>query len=637
MKKIHFFWLTIFLFTAPLFSQSDSLLFIINDLSENDTYLDELILELKENPVNINTAMKDELMQLPLVNSAMADSILTLRAQKIKFKNKRQIRPALSEEIYEFIKDLITVSEKKTFKTKITQRTIYRVEAIPEIENGKFMGNAFYNYSRVVYQYNPDLKVGMIIQKDPGEQSYTDHLNIAAEYHKNNWHLIAGNYYLQFGMGLTHSNPYGKLKSVYIPAVFRESLITGRPNLSSSESSGKFGVFVQNNLLKSVSLFAFYSGFNRDVSLQDNAVTSLRFDGYHRSESELNSRERLFETNWGSGIFYTFHLFRLGVFYNTYQFDPAFENTFSLLGDGQKRRQYFAFNGTRLAQAAVSIEGQVKNISLSAEYSHSFEAGTARAHSIFYNTPKLRLGLRLWNLDKDFQSVDGRSFDNSAAFPSGVQGYFSGIQYKISDAFSLSAYKQFEKETWRTYFDPMPASNKDWLAQLDWRGNKISGTLRFRNRTSEELNTNQENPRLETNRKSIRVQLTYSASKRVGLKTRLEHTFFERLTEKGTLIFQDITYRLQKSIALNARFSFFRTTSYNSRIYEYERDLPGSFSNIALFDNGSKMYFLIKWKINDQLSSYFKWRYVAKYRQLAGGRTVRDLTRDLRMQMAVYF
>ena len=625
-------------FLQPVFAQSDNLLNLINDLSENETYLSDFLLELAESPIDINKANHDDLLTIPLLTYEMADSIILLRMRAGRFKRKSQIRNITGPSVYNLIKDFITISEKQTYKLKITQRNSLKVEKIPEIESGKYQGSALNNYSRIKYQHSPYLSFGLIAQKDPGELNYIDHLNFSAQYQKDNWNIIAGDYYLQFGQGLSQSNPYGKQKSIYLSAVFREPSKIARPNLTSSESTGKLGVFAQNSIGKKLDIFAFYSKTNRDVKREDGSITGFKYDGLHRSSSEVDSKNKISETNFGGGLYYNFNnALKIGGLFNQYNFNRPVENNASLLGD-KKRRQYFAFEGNKLTQAALSYIWNTKNIKFSGEFSQTANGGAGWAQSVFYSKDKFNIGFNYWRLAKDFLSVDGRAFDDSDAFPQAISGYFAGIRFKISNAFSFGAFKMYEQKLWRSFFEPMPTEKNEWLGQLDWKSGKVSTTFRYRNRESESFDQIQNiEKRVRQIQKFFRLEVKYSPSKKVRLKTRLEHTFIENINEKGTLFYQDFEYFLFENLNLNTRFTLFNTTSFNSRIYEYERDLPGSFSNIALFGNGAKTYLLIKWKIYANLFLWLKGRYVVKYKPTEKGNINRVLNRDIRTQFRVSF
>lgn len=641
MNNIKLFFRTVFLsifFTQPAFAQSDSLLNLINDLSEDETYLNDLLLELAENPININDADHEDLLAIPLLSHEIADSIILLRKREGRFQSKRQLRKIITPAIYNLIKEFIITSEKQTYKLKVTQRNSFKVENVPEIESGKYQGSAVNNYSRIKYQYNPYYSFGFIAQKDPGELNYIDHLNFSAQYLKDNWNIIAGDFYLQFGQGLSHSNPYGNKKSIYLSSVFREPSKIARTNLTSSESTGKRGVFARNTIGKKLDIFAFYSKAERDVKIEDKSIIGFKYDGYHRSSSEIDSKNKISEKNWGTGVHYAFNSsLKIGGLFNQYTFDKPIENNFVTSGD-TTRSQYFDYEGNRLNQMALNYIYKIKNVKFSGEYSQANKGGPGWSQSVYYSQDKFNMGFNYWRLAKDFYSVDGRAFDDGDVFPQGVTGYFAGLQFKLSNSIALAAFKLYEQKLWHGYFDPMPTEKNEWLSQLDWQTGNVSTTLRFRSKDSESFELVQDvDTRVRQNQKFIRLEVKFNPSKNVRLKTRWEHTFIENSHEKGTLIYQDFEYFLFENINFNTRFSFFNTTSFKSRIYEYERDLPGSFSNRALFDNGMKSYLLIKWKVYDNFHLWLKGRYSVKYNTLENGDVQKELNRDIRLQFTVSF
>ncbi|KAA3614752.1 MAG: helix-hairpin-helix domain-containing protein [Calditrichaeota bacterium] len=641
MNNKNLFFLLIFFFlffVQPVFAQSDSLLNLINDLSENETYLDDLLLDLSENPVNINTATRSDLLEIPLITNEMADSIVILRQRLGRFKSKRQIRKIITAEVYGLIKEFITISEKHKSKIKITQRNSLRLERINEIESEQYLGSILNNYSRIKYQHSPELSFGFIAQKDPDESNYIDHLNFAAQYKKAKWNLIAGDYYLQFGQGLSHSNPYGNQKSIYLSAVFREATIVARPNLTSSESTGKYGLFGRYHLNDKTDLFSFYSKSGRDVKQEHNSITGFKYDGLHRNSREIESKDLIHEKSFGAGLNYSFNnSIKIGALYSQYAFDKTIQNNFAVLG-AKKRRQIFAFEGNGFNQLAFSYNWKVENVKFSGEFSQANKGGPGWVQSAFYTKEKFRAGVKYWRLAKDFLSADGRAFDDSNPFPQGVTGYFAALQFKIIESISFGAFKLYEQQLWRSYFEPMPTEKNEWLGQLDWKNKTISTTIRYRDKQAESFEEVKNiYTRLEQNQKFIRLELKYSPTKIVKLKTRWEHTFIENSKERGTLFYQDFEYKFFEDIQFNTRFTFFNTTSFDSRLYEYERDLPGSFSNIALFNNGLKSYLLVKWKMNNNFSFWIKGRYVTKYETSLRGEINQAISRDLRMQAVVSF
>jgi hypothetical protein len=71
--------------------------------------------------------------------------------------------------------------------------------------------------------------------------------------------------------------------------------------------------------------------------------------------------------------------------------------------------------------------------------------------------------------------------------------------------------------------------------------------------------------------------------------------------ESGFLFYQDIGFRPQSSVNISARWIFFDTDSYDSRVYEFEGDVPGVLSIRPLYGKGYRGYFIFRWKITKNL------------------------------------
>jgi hypothetical protein len=58
-----------------------------------------------------------------------------------------------------------------------------------------------------------------------------------------------------------------------------------------------------------------------------------------------------------------------------------------------------------------------------------------------------------------------------------------------------------------------------------------------------------------------------------------------------------------------ARLAVFETDSYASSIYEFEDEVPGAYSNPALYGRGMRWYFILRYQ------PFSKWSLAAKYAQ----------------------
>ena len=165
-------------------------------------------------------------------------------------------------------------------------------------------------------------------------------------------------------------------------------------------------------------------------------------------------------------------------------------------------------------------------------------------------------------------------------------------------------------------------------------------TMRIRYKQHEQFNNYTEIPEFRTRAAQWIYRLQYTLRTRHGsaLRFRWVLTRIPLYREKGSYMFQDLGYRLNRHHQLSARITFFRTDSYRTRLYEYEQDLPGSFANFAFWGEGYRWYLLLKSRFAGWLTLWLKLRYLHQYQsQLTSDdwfpQEKTDLTLHLQLQI----
>ena len=87
------------------------------------------------------------------------------------------------------------------------------------------------------------------------------------------------------------------------------------------------------------------------------------------------------------------------------------------------------------------------------------------------------------------------------------------------------------------------------------------------------------------------------------------------------LVFQDIRFSGLRDLVLYGRIIFFNTDSFNSAVYEYENDLTGVMTNLPMFGEGVRWYFIARYKVLKSLTISLKYSetYKPKERFLSSG------------------
>jgi hypothetical protein len=79
-------------------------------------------------------------------------------------------------------------------------------------------------------------------------------------------------------------------------------------------------------------------------------------------------------------------------------------------------------------------------------------------------------------------------------------------------------------------------------------------------------------------------------------------------TQNGYLVYQDVTYnKVGKPLSVTLRYALFQTDSYDSRIYGFESDMPGSYSIPAYYFRGSRFYVMLDYNLTRRIEIWLRY------------------------------
>ncbi|RLD15461.1 hypothetical protein DRI50_04090, partial [candidate division KSB1 bacterium] len=260
------------------------------DLIRDDPTLAELLQDLLENPIALNTATKADLASIPLLSETAVEQILKKRKQKGAFKSIRQIKPIVGSDIYLRIRPFLILNPVARYHFYWQQRNYRTIENVPEIQKGTFKGTNFYNYTKTRVKYSPKWDAGLIAQKDVGEVSFADYANGYLQFNSAKVRLIAGSFYLQLGQGLVFSSPFGQMKSSLVILPFNARKDRAAPYLGTAENMAQTGLYGKFQITSKLKIRLLLSRTLRDAQFNPITGKIIGFDytGYHRSTQEAN-------------------------------------------------------------------------------------------------------------------------------------------------------------------------------------------------------------------------------------------------------------------------------------------------------------------------------------------------------------
>ena len=622
------------------------------EYSDQSDLMDRLA-ELEKNPIDLNRVDIDGLDVLPWISPGLARDIVRLREEKGRFNSIDELNelPGLTSDIYETIKSYVIVGaerQPREFLMSTRSRLNRKLEKSAGYSSGDYYNspNKYYHQIRAAYTKNYD--AGLVLEKDQGEKKINDltlgFLRYQDDSGKNR--LILGNYRLEFGQGLAFWNPYsyGKSASPIYPAIKKERNLLHYTMVD--ENSALFGAAMQT-AYRSMRFFGFYSKMKLDATLNGSGgVENLYSTGYHRNELELEKKDTLEEQLIGARMTYARENdIRIGATVYASEYDRPLENS-----DYSRKR--FAFRGSRNHVSSVDFQFRLTNQRIFGEYAQSKNRGWGLVLGTVFAQKNYGILMQFRNYSKDFHSLHGAGFGERGGVPENEQGFYTGVSYRLFRNTRLFGYFDVFRFPWRTYFEKMPVNGNDFLIQIEHKVNRTMNVmLRFKRKRKEQALSGADDLGRATeyieseNRSNLRFQFEYNPLPPLKLRFRSELVEYDHIQKsRGLLMYQDVRYRVAGMLTFYARLTFFDTDDYNSRVYQFENDIPYVLTNQMLYGEGSRWYLCMIYDYKDwiRLSSKFGVNYyedterVGTGYDMIEGNTYRTFSLQLETDLRVF-
>lgn len=614
------------------------------ETESDESSLLDFLTWLQEHPVNLNTAAREDLSAIPRLTPQEITHILALRSKIKLFTSVQQL--AWLEgggEILEKVRPYVTVTASDHVPVALTflSRTVRDLQQRRGFREGTFIGSAVKNYNRMTV-VGGDFQAGALYEKDAGER-FAD--GFASGYVSvRDWlflsNAIVGDYIVEAGQGLVlwQASAFGKGSDAV--AVAGKSARGPQPYRSSDEFNFLRGVALQSALRfdeSSLLVSGFVSRRALAASGADEGITSFYRDGLFRTDTELRKRSSVVEKLAGGRLEYVSSGgWRIGT--------TAYRATFSkpIVAD-----RTFEFNGS--ASSVAGIDGEINlgwlaprfsEITLFGELARSGNDGFAGiAGSVFHFTRTTSLALLYRDYSPRFTSLHATGFGERTATKN-ERGFYLALETQPADWLRISGYLDHFRFPWRTFDNPLPTSGRDLLLQAEGAVSRpLHLTLRYANKTTETVASSGDQYTRETRvltdrvQQRVRFSATYQASARVRVKGRIEtvHVAYalSGRHESGYLFYQEFHYAASSAFRAEARLIFFDTKSYDTRVYEFENDLRGVFSNPALYGKGRRWYLLVRWNVGSAVSISAKYSETQKDAASSMGSGVMEIQGDV--------
>lgn len=600
----------------------------VNTLNwENE--LEELSTRLQE-PVNLNTATREQLEQFPFLSDIQIEHLLAYiyihgqmetiyELQLIEDMDRQTIQYLLPFVCIKAINNEPAFRWKTMLKSaaKYGKNEVLTRMDIPFYKRKgyehTYLGPAVYNSVKYSFRYSDRLYAGVVAEKDAGEPFAALHNRYGYDYYsfylllKNCGRLktlAVGNYRLSFGQGLVISTDYLMGKTIYASSFNNRS--SGIKKHSSTDEYNYFrGIASTVALTKHWDISGFYSHRSLDGVITNEKIISVYKTGLHRSQKEADKKHLFTLQLTGGNVSYQQDRIRLGITGIYYVFNRPYEpeltgyskynihgNNFYNLGiDYAYRWHRFSFQG----ETAIGKQGWASLNRF--QYSPVQDVQLMLIHRFYsYN----------------YWAMFAHSF-GEGSITQNEQGYYLGLEtspfahWKFFASFDLFSFP------WKRYRVNKSSRGMDGLVQTTFTPHtNLSMELKYRYKQKERDWTGSKGTlTLPIFHHQFRYRLNYSFKDVFSSRTTLDYNHFhsqDRAANIGYQVTQMISSQLPWArLFADVQGSYFFTDSYDSRVYAAEKGLLYTFYTPSFQGRGFRCSVRLRYELNKH------WLFITKF------------------------
>ena len=624
-------------------------LFPIQDEDLDYEALYELLLELYQNPLEINRVTADELLATYLLAPPQIQALIDHRNTWGEFLSIYELQSLPNWDsttlvtLLPFLTLETTTTSSKTFFERLRSEEnnflVFRHRQTWELRKGyskndstlnptsRYLGDPNDFFLRFRVQHAKDFSMGLILEKDAGEALTWDSktnrygFNFASfhftRYGIGKWKTISlGDFQASFGQGLVFGAGFSLGKGAETVPTVRRSSLGVLPYTASIETgffrgiglTRKMGSWQSSLILSSIGKDGRVTESSDSLGAAPQTLTSLSQTGLHRSLSELSIKNQVRETNLGSNLQYSAQSGRWSAglnFLHTQFSIPWIRNATS----------YNAFDFAGQSNQVGSLYANLswKNFAFFGESARSRSQGQGTVLGLVSSLSRIVDFSLLWrSYDRHFQSLYATAFAENT-HPSNERGVYLGFQLKPSATLKLNAYVDFFTFPWLKFRVSSPSSGQEWLVRWSYQPQKTRQvTVQFK-QERKMRNLTEEVESTPTQQVGTILKSHAQASLELDISTELSSrsrvlwnqvTFNQKKTQ-GWMLVQECSFA-RGNWKLTARMALFDTDTFDNRLYAYEQNAVGTFAIPAFSGRGSRQYLLAQYRIHLRLTAYFR-------------------------------
>ncbi len=574
--------------------------------SDDGVSLYDELLEMHRNPVNINTAQRTDLLRMPFLDEAQADSIISLVRRshglyslgELHFVRNLYHKEIAYMPLFFFCsrtESHMTTNGKngnggsnnmppEKILTEISTAMdfpLYQREGFKEHSkdvldknpNKQYLGNNVSTTLRYRSSYGNKIFWGLTAQKDEGEpfcskdnilyDSYSFYISGKTNGIVRQW--IAGDYRTNFGLGLTVGASRPDAMNILSSFNPRQQGFT--KHTSTDEAFFMRGGAVTVKTAK-LTLHAFASWRKLDATLSKDSISTIVTNGYHRTPLEMSKRGNIQSLQGGLSAIVDFAPLTVGLQFTHTHYDTPFRTPSALY------RKYY-FKGKDFGNYSIYYAFTEKGLRFWGETATSLQGGVASQHRLQY-APSYNLKLILLHryYATRYLSTSAQSYRAGSRIQN-EHGILAGANVRLNQFWQLLVYGDYAHYPFAIYQTDYPSDAVAATTQLEYSPSKNTALLvryKFRHRPQD----NKQNRLDHKQQHSFKMQTRYAIGRFIKMTTAADMTFLsqpDKANSCGWMLSHKATATPSSDTRINIAGAFFHTDSYSEALYFNEPNL----------------------------------------------------------------
>ena len=275
-----------------------------------DTY--DMLCQLEEQPLNLNTASREQLEALPFLSALQVEALMDYlyRYGPMKSMNELKMIRQLDYTQTELLRHFAYVGDERASQFPALadilqhgQNELMGSLSLPlykrKGDRNGYLGYPYRHWLRYQYAYRDYVRMGVVGAQDAGEPFFADRNKAGYDFYSYYLqvrrlgcieNVVVGKYKLSAGMGLVVNNSFSLGKLAMLQQLGRNTS-TVRPHASRTQSGYMQGAAATLRLSPCWQLTSALSYRALDATLNgDGTARTIDVDGYHRTPAEMERK-----------------------------------------------------------------------------------------------------------------------------------------------------------------------------------------------------------------------------------------------------------------------------------------------------------------------------------------------------------